>query len=76
MEKLKIIIADDELIIREGLSEFIKKECPQLSLVGVYKNGIQVIEHLKKEHVDIIITDISMPLKNGILFLLFTIRAA
>lgn len=71
MEKLKIIIADDELIIREGLSEFIKKECPQLSLVGVYKNGIQVIEHLKKEHVDIIITDISMPLKNGIDILQF-----
>lgn len=71
MEKLKIIIADDELIIREGLSEFIKKECPQLSLIGVYKNGASVIEHLKKEHADIIITDISMPLKNGIDILQF-----
>ena len=66
MEKLKIIIADDEMVIREGLTEFIKRECPQLNLIGVYKNGVQVIEHLKKEIADIIITDISMPLKDGI----------
>ena len=66
MYKLKVIIADDEAAIRNGLKLFLQKECEQLEVVGVYKNGAQVIEHLKHNPVDILITDISMPIKTGI----------
>lgn len=71
MYKLKVIIADDEAAIRNGLKLFLQKECQQLEVTGVYKNGAQVIEHLKCKPVDILITDISMPVKTGIDILQF-----
>lgn len=71
MYKLKVIIADDEAAIRNGLKLFLQKECQQLEVTGVYKNGEQVIEHLKRNPVDVVITDISMPVKTGIDILQF-----
>lgn len=65
MENLKILIADDHPMFRKGLELSIKT----ISIVGKIvqaENGLQVLEMLEKELVDVIFMDIKMPLQNGI----------
>lgn len=65
MENLKILIADDHPMFRKGLELSIKT----ISIVGKIvqaENGMQVLEMLEKELVDVIFMDIKMPLQNGI----------
>ena len=61
-----IIIVDDEQTIRDGLTKYIKKTFPQLSVDGVFCDGTEAIEFVKTNEVDIILTDIKMSLKSGI----------
>lgn len=65
MENLKILIVDDHPMFRKGLELSIKT----ISIVGKIvqaENGLQVLEMLEKEPVDVIFMDIKMPLLNGI----------
>lgn len=65
MENLKILIADDHPMFRKGLELSIKT----IGIVGKIvqaENGLQVLEMLEKELVDVIFMDIKMPLQNGI----------
>lgn len=64
--QFKMIIADDEMSIRSGLQEYIHMNFKDISVVGVYTNGQQVLEHIVQDYVDIIVTDICMPLKDGL----------
>ena len=62
----RVIVADDEREIREGLEEFISAECPDFTVAGVYSDGHQALEHLKARGGDMLITDISMPNLSGL----------
>lgn len=61
----KLLIADDEPVIRRGLTS-IDWESIQVSVIGEADNGIDAIEMLQSEFVDIILTDIKMPGLDGI----------
>lgn len=65
MNKIKLIIADDHRIFREGLSELLKKEknMEVLSLVG---NGPELMEVLSKAVPNVILMDIDMGETSGI----------
>lgn len=59
----KILVVDDELLIRNFLKESflrLQKE------VYVAQNGMDAINLLDKEDIDLVITDMKMPLKNGL----------
>lgn len=62
----KIILADDEVLIREAISENIEWNSLGFDLVGTCENGKQVVEMIKKEEPDLVITDICMPFMDGI----------
>lgn len=62
----RIIIADDEPIIRNGIEAFINWEKEGFSVEAICSNGAEALAVLKNRPVDIIITDIQMPLMNGI----------
>jgi len=64
--KFKIVIADDEDIISNGIKTQLTREFSNISISGVYANGTDVIDHLKNYEVDILISDIKMPETNGI----------
>ncbi|MFR1434856.1 MAG: response regulator [Acutalibacteraceae bacterium] len=66
MRKYKVILADDEPFIRTGLQTCLREECPALDIVGIYANGAEVIDHLRREEVDIVISDIQMPVRTGL----------
>ncbi len=62
---IKIVIADDHEIYRDGLKMVLKKE-KTFSIVGEAKNGKELLEIVFKENPDVIITDIVMPEMDGI----------
>jgi DNA-binding NarL/FixJ family response regulator len=62
---IKIIIADDHKIIREGLCGLLEKE-EDLQIIAQAQDGRETIELVKKHSPDVIIMDIGMPGLNGI----------
>ena len=62
----RIMIVDDELIIREGISTFIDWEGLDCQIAHSASDGLEAVEFLQTACVDIIITDIRMPGKNGL----------
>ncbi len=63
---IKIIIADDHQLFIDGLKSILAKEI-DLSIIGEANNGLEIIKLLKKGvHPNIIITDIRMPIIDGI----------
>lgn len=62
----KVLLADDERIIRDGISSIIKWQELNLSLIGAAKNGIEAYELIKEHQPDIVITDIRMPGLDGL----------
>lgn len=57
---MKCIIIDDEQLARNLVERYVST-INFLELVGSFKNGIDALNALNNEHVDLIITDIQMP---------------
>lgn len=62
----KVMIADDENYMLEAMENLIDWKKMDCQLVYKAKNGQALLEQVKKNPPDIIITDIKMPLVNGI----------
>ncbi len=62
---IKVLVADDHEIVRQGLKTIIS-ECLDLSIVGEAENGNQVLKIVKKTKVDVVLLDFDMPEKNGL----------
>lgn len=62
----KILIADDNPLIRMGLVNMIQWESLPLVLAGTAENGQQALELCENVEPDILITDIEMPKKDGL----------
>jgi len=64
MEKLRILLAEDHRILREGLKRLIAEQ-PNMEVVGEADNGIAAWQQAKELEPDIVLMDISMPRLNG-----------
>ena len=65
MMQLKLLIADDEDIIRKGIVKYIALHTERF-LIYEAENGQEAIDLLMKYQPDIMLLDIQMPLKDGI----------
>lgn len=64
---LKIFIVDDDQIIRLGLRKTIEKSGLDCTIVGEASDGELALEEIKKnEDIDLVITDIRMPIMDGL----------
>lgn len=63
---LRMIIADDERIIRETISRLIDWESLGIQIVGLCKNGLEAYDAIIDEYPDIVLTDIKMPGLSGL----------
>ncbi|MCB0025226.1 MAG: response regulator transcription factor [Caldilinea sp.] len=63
--KLRILIADDHALIRQGMAVVIGAQ-PDMILVGAAENGEQAVRMARELQPDVIALDIKMPVKNGI----------
>ncbi len=62
----KVLIADDEPYIVEGIKHIINWEEYGIELAGTASNGVEALELLVREKADLLITDIKMPKMNGL----------
>ena len=62
---IKILIADDHTIIREGLKQIVA-ETPDMVVTDEASDGQEVLKKIRHKKFDVIVLDISMPGKNGI----------
>lgn len=62
---IKVLIADDDPLIRSGL-EVILKQDKEFSIAGSVSNGQEAVELCSSRKIDIAILDIRMPVKTGI----------
>lgn len=63
---IKIIIADDHKIFIDGLKSILSKKIG-ITVIGEANNGLEIIKLLEKDYrPDIVITDIRMPIIDGI----------
>ena len=67
METIKILLADDHLIIRDGIKLMLKKNL-NFKIVAEAANGGEVIQYLhdNPNSIDVVLMDINMPIMNGI----------
>ncbi|MDQ2084942.1 response regulator transcription factor [Herbivorax sp. ANBcel31] len=62
----KLLIADDEPSIREGLKNIIPWDEYGIKIIGTVSNGLKALEAVQLEKPDILITDIKMPQIDGL----------
>ena len=64
MTKIRLLLADDHPLIREGFRSLLNKN-ERFEIVGIAENGKELVDLAGKELPDIILSDISMPVMNG-----------
>jgi DNA-binding NarL/FixJ family response regulator len=64
MDKLRILLAEDHRILREGLKRLIAEQ-PNMEVVGEADNGIAAWQQAKELEPDVVLMDITMPRLNG-----------
>ncbi len=64
-ENIRVLIADDHPLIREGLRGLLAAE-PDLELVGEAEDGSEAVEKTDQLRPDVILLDLLMPVKSGI----------
>lgn len=62
---IKILIADDHPVVRQGLKDIIK-ETPDMMVGDEASNGQETLEKVRKSDFDIVLLDISMPGRSGL----------
>ena len=62
---IKLLIADDHKIVREGLREIINKTS-DIRVVDEAKNGNELLSKVVENNYDVILLDISMPGRSGL----------
>lgn len=65
MSKIRVLIADDHALVREGIAAFLRL-CDDIEVVGEASDGIEAIERAQKVRPDIILMDIAMPKLGGL----------
>jgi two-component system response regulator DegU len=65
MNKIRLAIADDQLLFRRGLLSLLK-DYEELEVIIEACNGKDLLEQLKGNSVDLVITDLEMPIMDGI----------
>ncbi|MDR1359034.1 MAG: response regulator transcription factor [Coriobacteriales bacterium] len=63
--KTTVLIADEQALYREGLSELVAK-WHDFEVVGEAKNGLEAVEFCRKHQPDLVIMDVALPVMDGI----------
>lgn len=66
MKKLRVLLVDDEIMIREGFKKLFDWEAHECVVVGEAADGMEAITKIDEEQPDIVIMDINIPIINGL----------
>ncbi len=70
----KVLLVDDEAIVREGLIQKIEINNVPLKVIGQASNGEEALKIIEKNTPDFIITDVKMPVMDGIQLIEYIVR--
>jgi two-component system, NarL family, response regulator LiaR len=62
---MKIIICDDQAIVRDGLEMLLKLES-DIEILGIADDGAAAVELADKKKPDLVLMDLKMPIMNGV----------
>ena len=62
---IRVLIADDHTIVRHGLRQILSSE-QDMAVSAEAQNGQEVLDIVRRERVDVVVLDISMPGRNGL----------
>ncbi|NLA05000.1 MAG: response regulator transcription factor [Firmicutes bacterium] len=65
MANIKVLLADDHTIVREGVSALLEIS-PGIEIAGEASDGNEVLEFARKQPVDLILMDLDMPVMGGL----------
>ena len=65
MKKIRVLIAEDHTIVREGLCALLRAE-PDIEVIGEAADGLEAVELAKKLTPDVVLMDIAMKNLNGL----------
>jgi DNA-binding NarL/FixJ family response regulator len=65
MNKIKVLLADDHTILREGIRSLLETR-DNITVVAEVSNGRDAVQKTKDLKPDIVVMDISMPILNGV----------
>ncbi len=65
MKSIKVMIADDHALIREGIKKLLELE-EGIEIVAVAQDGVDALEKVAVYKPDVMLLDINMPNMNGI----------
>jgi len=65
VEAIKILIADDHPVVREGLNAMLSREV-DFKVVGEAKDGVEAVSRVKELKPDVVLMDLRMPEMDGV----------
>ena len=65
MSNIRVLLADDHVIMRKGLRLLLERQ-PNITVVGEASDGRQCVELAQAEKPDVVVMDLAMPNLNGI----------
>jgi DNA-binding NarL/FixJ family response regulator len=65
MEKIRVILADDHPITREGIRRFLEK-APDIEIIGETDNGDDTLQMSLEQNPDVLLLDMEMPGMSGV----------
>ena len=66
MKNLRVILVDDEIMIREGFKRLFDWQAHDCEVVGEAGDGMEALTQIGILHPDIVIMDINIPIMNGL----------
>ncbi len=63
---VKVLVVEDEVVVRNGISNFINELGQPFTLIGTASNGEEALQVIKHNSPHIVITDIKMPKMDGL----------
>ena len=62
---IKVILADDHMVVREGVKAIINSKAKDIAVIGEASNGKEVLKLAAKQPANVYVLDIAMPVLNG-----------
>lgn len=62
---IKILLADDHSVVREGLKRILEQD-KDLKVIAEAENGVEAIQKVRSQNIDVVILDMSMPEMSGL----------
>jgi len=66
MEKIRLLIVDDQVLFLESLSTFLRNYAADIEVVGLARNGSEALVKAASLNPDIVLMDVHMPVMDGV----------